>query len=224
MGDVHTLAAVPDPEGQRQLLTEIIGRPLLHARLLNSLSRMEYVGVRKILKNRCSQSLDYTGLQHIMEEAAHALRLKKAALTLAVGHQACVATYSDSDTLAGDAGEAYLQNLDRTAQDVLSDVREDGRDDLNYLLTSAAVEIRAQAFYPLYESCLRAAGVKISVASIIRDEVRHSSEMATLLDERLPDWRSRLVRVMDRERLLFGEFLAALREALRSSRELQSFA
>lgn len=210
---VEILAAAPDAKAQRQLLTGIIGRPWLHARLLNSLSRMEYVGVRKILKSRRSESLDYDGLQHILEEAAHALRLKKAALAMA-DNRVSVATYSDADTLAGDAGEAYLQGVDRAAQEVLSDIGEDRRDDLNYILTSAAVEVRAQAFYPLYESCLRAQDVKVSVSAIVRDESRHLSQMAAFLSERLPEWRSRLEKVLEAEKRLFGAFLSAVSQKM----------
>jgi hypothetical protein len=200
-----------DAERQRILLDRIIGAPGVHARLLNTFSRMEYVGVRKLLKSRRSEALDLDGLQHILDETIHAMRLKKAALALA-GTQPTlqVTTYAAGNTLAGDAGEDYLQGVDGAAEEVLADLPESQRVEVNYLLTSAAIEVRAQAFYPLYESRLRAAGISVSVAAIMKDEDRHLGEMAEGLAGLLPDWRARLERVLLAERGLFARFVDAV--------------
>ena len=80
---VLALEDAPDAERQRVLLDRIIAVPGVHARLLNTFSRMEYVGVRKLLKSRRSEALDLDGLQHMLDETIHAMRLKKAALALA---------------------------------------------------------------------------------------------------------------------------------------------
>jgi rubrerythrin len=195
------------------LLDRIIERPRDHARLLNTLSRLEYVGVRKMLKSRRSEELDLDGLQHVLDETIHALRLKKAALAVAGGEQG-VATFSASDTLAGDAGERYLQGVDRAAEDALADLPEATRAAANYLLSSAAIEVRAQAFYPLYEARLRAHGVAVSVAAIMRDEDRHLGEMQARLEGSLPGWRGRLERALAEEKRLFAGFVDALSAAL----------
>jgi len=97
------------------LLDRIIARPRDHARLLNTLSRLEYVGVRKMLKSRRAERLDLDGLEHLLDETIHALRLKKAALALADDRLA-IATYGAGHTLAGEAGEAYMQGVDRAAE------------------------------------------------------------------------------------------------------------
>ncbi len=65
-----------------RLLERIVPDPKLHARFVNTLARLEYVGVRKILKSRRAERLDLDGIQHILDEAVHALRLKKAAAAL----------------------------------------------------------------------------------------------------------------------------------------------
>jgi len=183
----------------------------MHARLLNTLSRLEYVGVRKMLKSRRAEALDLDGLQHILDETVHALRLKKAALALA-GERGGVGTYGAADTLAGDAGEDYIQGVDGAAETVLADVPEQRRGEVNYLLTSAAIEVRAQAFYPLYEARLRSHGVSVSVAAIMRDEDRHLAEMAAQLEAALPGWRGRLQAVLDAEASLFDAFVTRLEE------------
>jgi hypothetical protein len=199
------------------VLDRIIVRADLHARFVNTLSRLEYVGVRKILKSRRAERLDQDGLQHILDEAVHALRLKKAAAALAAAGPATgggVRTFSESDTLAGEFGETYLQALDHRAEEALGDLAPAERGEVNYLLTSAAVEVRAQVFYPIYESRLRAAGAPFSVSAISKDEDRHLDEMAARLARALPDWRPRLEPVLAAEEALFVRFLGAVEAAL----------
>ncbi len=94
----------------------------LHARFVNTLARLEYVGVRKILKSRRAERLDLDGLQHILDEAVHALRLKKAAAALGRRAASTSGTFADGATLAGDAGETYLQALDHRAEEALGDL------------------------------------------------------------------------------------------------------
>ena len=199
----------------RRLLDRIVVDARLHARFVNTLSRLEYVGVRKILKSRRSEHIAIDGLQHILDEAVHALRLKKAAVALAGGAGAGgVQTFADDATLAGDAGEGYLQALDRRAEEALLDLPAPVRAEANYHLTSAAVEVRAQVFYPLYDRCLQDNGVGFSVSAISKDEDRHLEEMATGLEKTLPEWRRRLEAVLAAEEALYARFLAAVEAAL----------
>jgi hypothetical protein len=205
----------PAAERQGVLLDRIIAHPALHARLLNTLARLEYVGVRKMLKSRRAEHLDLAGLEHMLDETVHALRLKKAAVAVAsaAGGAAAVATFAGADTLAGDEGERYLQGVDHACEAVLADIPEDRRPEVNYLLSSAAIEVRAQSFYPVYDARLRAQGSPVSVASILRDEDRHLAEMTAGLEAALPDWRRRLEAVLDREEGLFDRFVAAMEGA-----------
>ncbi len=200
------------------LLDRIIPRPALHARFVNTLARLEYVGVRKMLKSRRAERLDLDGLQHLLDEAVHALRLKKAAAALAAAGGATVTTFSDADTLAGEAGEAYFQALDRRAELALAgndgglgdELTEGARAEANYLLTSAAIEVRAQAFYPVYEQRLRAHGAPFSVSAITKDEDRHLQEMSERLQELLGPAPRGLDGVLSDEEALYSRFLAAL--------------
>ena len=210
---VDSVNRQPHRQRQAELLDRIIAHPADHARLINTFARMEYVGVRKMLKSRRSEHLDLDGLQHMLDETIHALRLKKAALALSADRRA-VATFSTTDTLAGDAGEGYLQAVDHAAEATLGDLDADRRAEVNYLLSSAAIEVRAEAFYPLYEERLRAHGVPVSVATILRDEDRHLAEMAGRLETALPDWRRRLEAVLDAEATFFARFMDAVEAAL----------
>lgn len=204
-------------------LAELLRRAVAgpgHARLLNTLARLEYVGVRKMLKSRRAEGLDLDDLQHVVDEAAHALRLKRAAVAAAEaqGTPAGVRTFADQDTLAGAEAEAYFQAVDRAAEEAVADLPEAARGQANYLLTSAAIEVRALAFYPAYGAALREAGARASVESIVRDEQRHLDEMAASLERLVPGWRARLEPVLAREQDLFGRFLDALERAVADGR------
>jgi len=128
-----------------------------------------------------------------------------------------VRTFADGDTLAGDAGEAYLQALDRRAEEALGDLPEGARAETNYLLTSAAIEVRAQIFYPIYDERLKAMGAGFSVAAISKDEDRHLAEMASGLARQLGEWRPRLEVVLAAEEALFARFLTEIEAALPTS-------
>jgi len=213
---VKACAAHENAARTRWLLHKIVADREMHARFVNTLARLEYVGVRKILKSRRSERIGLDGLQHILDEAVHALRLKKAAVALA-GSGDGVLTFADGATLAGNAGESYLQALDRRAEETWRDLTLDQRGDANYHLTSAAVEVRAQVFYPIYDECLRLNEVGFSVSAISKDEDRHLEEMAVGLERALPDWRRRLEAVLAAEEALYARFLIAVEAALQRS-------
>jgi hypothetical protein len=214
---VNACAAHENAARTSRVLDRIIANREAHARFVNTLARLEYVGVRKILKSRRSERIDIDGLQHILDEAVHSLRLKKAAIALA-GSGDGVLTFSDGATLAGNAGESYLQSLDHHAEAVLDDLPPGDRSDANYRLTSAAIEVRAQVFYPIYDECLRRNGVGFSVAAISKDEDRHLEEMSAGMAYALPDWRRRLEAVLAGEEALYARFLSAIENALPASR------
>jgi hypothetical protein len=210
---VEASAAHENAVRVQRLLQRVVPDPILHARFVNMLARLEYIGVRKILKSRRAERLDLDGLQHILDEAVHALRLKKAATALGGASGTDVRTFAAGATLAGDAAENYLQALDHRAEEALADLPEGERPEANYLLTSAAVEVRAQVFYPMYDQTLRAHGAGFSVAAITKDEDRHLEEMAVGLSAALGDWRRRLEPVLAAEEALFSRFLGALEKA-----------
>ena len=63
-------------------LERIVAQPAIHARFINTLSRLEYVGARKLMKSQDSSGLDRETLQHLVEETRHAWMLKKLACRL----------------------------------------------------------------------------------------------------------------------------------------------
>src|SRR4051812_13000755 len=91
------------------LLTYFKKYPLLHARFINTISLLEYIGARKILKSQHESSISATVLGHVSEEIRHAQIFKSVALKMSGGE---LLTYDDRSLLAGPAARAYFQDLD----------------------------------------------------------------------------------------------------------------
>lgn len=215
---VEACAAHPSARRLDSFLAAVIAAPSAHARLVNTLSRLEYVGVRKMLKSRRSERMDLEGLQHVLDEGVHALRLKKAATALGAAAGVDVTTFAPAHTLVGDAAEDYFQALDHRAEAAVADLPDAVRAEANYLLTSAAIEVRAQVFYPLYDRRLAEAKAGFSVAAITKDEDRHLEEMKAGLQALATDWRARLEPVLAVEIALFSGLLDEMDAALAVAR------
>ena len=74
-------------------------------------------------------------------------------------------------------------------------------------MTTAAIEVRAQVFYPAYDRRLTAHRAGFSVAVITKDEDRHLADVGESLARELDDWQPRFDRLMDAEGMLFRAFL-----------------
>lgn len=198
-------------ERQQRVLERVVAHREAHAKFLNTLSRLEYIGVRKMLKARDSAAMDLEGLQHILEEAVHALRLKKFASVLAGGAD-WVRTFDSPCTLAGEAAEAYFQAIDAAAAAALGERAQEGC----YWLTSTVIEIRAATFYPAYQAELQQRRVGVSVASLVQDESGHLEQMSAELPRRISRWQDVLEDVLQVEERAFVAFMEAVERELDS--------
>jgi len=191
------------------ILARLTGDAGRHARFLNTLSLLEYIGVRKILKSQPAEGLSAEMLEHILEEARHAYVLKR--LALRVGGES-VATYAAPALLCGEEARRYIQTLDRSAEIDLKESRESagGAASVNYLYTTLLIEERAGAVYPLYEPLLARVGLGGVLAGIIREEEGHlSAVMRRVMDED-PGHAPRLERLRRAERRAYAAFVGAL--------------
>lgn len=60
----------------QECLTALVKQPTLHARFLNTLSLLEFIGARKIMKSQEEDSVTPAVLAHATEEIRHAQVLK----------------------------------------------------------------------------------------------------------------------------------------------------
>ncbi|HYH57000.1 MAG TPA: hypothetical protein VD772_10335, partial [Anseongella sp.] len=159
------------------IIEKIIAEPGRHARWLNTLSMMENTGARKISASEHKTKVDLMVLKHAAEEARHAFYLKKQIGK--IDEHACP-DYSYEYLLAPLESALYLQRLDVEVCRYLKKELSLGSYELKYaayLLVTYAIEVRADALYPVYQDALSASGSKVNVKSIILEEEGHLEEM-----------------------------------------------
>ncbi len=163
------------PDYLENIFAHLLKEPLKHSRFINTLSMLEYIGARKIIKSQIAVSFTVELLNHVAEEIRHAQILKKWALRLSDKQ---LTTYEEKHLLAGREAQQYIQTVDRTVE------KELGEKDvwLNYLFTTLAIEERALSFYSQYQIFLEKNGVDESVTSILREEERHLGQIRRLKD------------------------------------------
>lgn len=189
------------------LLARIVARPELHGRFLNTLSLLEYVGARKILKSQPAEVFTAQLLAHVQEEVRHALTLKKLALRL----DPALDSYRPEHLLEPKAAERYIQAIDQAAADDLAGEAADARRAwVNYLYTTLLIEERAGQFYPAYAPLLEKLGHGGWVEAIIRDEEGHLKQMVEALHRDDPAGRARYARLRAVEESAFAAWFESL--------------
>ena len=144
-------------------LNQVISASSIHAQFLNTLSFLEYIGTRKIIKSQADKLFNGELLEHLNEEARHSLFFKK----LAQKQAGCLLGFRPEEMLLKEESERYFQNIDRKAKECSS------KPFMNYLYTTWTVEIRALNLYDLYEKVLSTKSFSFSLRSILKEEKEH---------------------------------------------------
>lgn len=187
----------------KTLLKNIITTPTLLARFLNTLSLLEYVGARKILKSQKYDQIDEQMLAHAAEEIRHAQVVKRAALKLAP--ELCN-DYSEAALLCGKEAHDYFQTLDQAVNEVVQANPKHA-----YLFTTYLIEIRAVEFYNLFDTALNEADKPAIFRGILVEEERHLAEILAAL--KTFDYAdSKIEQLTYIEQQAFAKFMAAVQQ------------
>jgi rubrerythrin len=193
------------------VLTRLVARPALHARFANTLSCLEYMGVRKIFKSQDQACFSAELLSHAGEEIRHAQILKRLALQLSAGSLETCDTYAETSLLEGRLAQKYFQRIDQAVARFFP--KESPW--IHYLITTLIIEERAQRFYPVYAGILEQARIPNAVPSIVRDEEKHLEQVLESLKlTPLPDLSQTLASLRDLEMTGFHEFLRGVEISL----------
>lgn len=176
----------------------IIQDPALHARWLNTLSYLENCGARKIAACEHPLYVKEDMLKHAAEEFRHAYFFKRQ-----IHKVHCTLTTYDISTLLGgfqtlhylDRLEARLCRIDPSAA---------------YLLTTYAIEKRAQAVYPAYQQLLADFHSPISIRSILKEEEQHLEEIEQAL-EIFPHAHSLQSKALAIEEAIYSDWIEAIK-------------
>ena len=160
-----------------KFFTDLTIKQECHRKWLNTLSFLEYIGTRKIIKSQDAGQLDCEMLQHIAEEANHALFFKK--LSGRILPEQGETGYSEKELLAGKEAEGYFQNIDA----IVANQLKVQKTRLNYLYVTFIVEIRAATLYRAYSQFMKGqdGGEEFQLDSVLQDESNHLQQTDTLI-------------------------------------------
>ena len=202
-------------------LIELIPFKKLHAQFLNTLSLLEYIGARKLIKSQHEKTITSEVLSHAAEEIRHAQTLKRAAQRLLTsepsGEQ--VETFAPECLLAPAAAHQYIQRIDFGVEKKLTSHDTASKTVANYLLTTLLLEERAGSLYPIYEKALKQSPevekwLSPILRSIIREEDSHLQAVVVQLEREFKISPSILNELREIELVEFNNFLSELRRNL----------
>lgn len=160
----------------KSIIQKIVNSPVNYAKFLNTLSLLEYIGARKILKSQFQQTMNEKILAHAAEELRHARILKKAAFKIAP--HACL-TYQEHELLCGKQAIHYFQTIDRSVHQQIK------KNDLfqAYLITTYLIEQRAISLYSLFETVLHQLNKTSPFRGILAEEYQHLNEIIGYIEK-----------------------------------------
>jgi hypothetical protein len=174
----------------------------LQSRFLNTLSLLEFIGARKIIKSQPAEAVGLQLLTHASEELRHARTLKIAAERLAgVGYG-----YATDETLCGAQARAYFQGLDEAVSERVGHAGPRA----SYLYMTLLIEERALWAYPKVVTAFQDELVSRTARSLLVEEERHLKEIRSELEAIAGPVSVDELRSIEASR--FAEFAAALRE------------
>ena len=195
------------------ILEKIIANQSLHSLWLNTLSYLEYIGLRKMLKSLPASLLDKILLDHINEEARHSLFFKKLAQKTAQKNL----SFRDEELLAPQTGRAYFQQVDHYSLKFFSNPA------VNYLYTTYAIEQRAVILYSLYNDLLKKKACFFSLQAVLNDESKHLDFVLQKIQETDPLWEKNLEDIAHFEHQKYFSFLIDLEKAISDTPLMSDF-
>jgi hypothetical protein len=176
----------------------------LQSRFLNTLSLLEYIGARKIIKSQPEESMSLQLLSHAAEELRHARTLKRVAERLTDGASF---GYAAGDLLCGEQARSYFQTLDdRVEAELHAGARA------SYLYATLLIEERALWAYPRIMNAFQSEWVSGACRAILVEEERHLREILLEIQASDPLHAERVTTLRVVEEALFGAFAEALRD------------
>lgn len=187
------------------VINKLITNPEIFGKFLNTLSMMEYIGARKILKSQCQNSIDLVILNHANEEIRHAQVLKKAAQKFL---KIDPLDYSLDNLFCSESAGHYFQTVDRAVGEILSNVY------LKYVLTTYLIEIRAIDFYQQLERILTSVYQHSIFRGILVEEDRHLNEVTTIVERNIDSTHIQFLK--DLEKKAFSQWIKVLENMLKN--------
>ena len=188
-----------------KILEAVTSHKELHARFLNTLSYLEYIGARKMLKSLPAPILNKSFLDHVNEEIRHSLFFKSLAEKLTQVNYG----FKEQELIAGSSASHYFQEVDHYGLKFSF-----SNPLLNYLYTTYAIEQRAMIFYSIYNDMLKKKNFPFSLQSILNDEAEHLDCVLKHIQKTDPFWETQLEEISQFEHQKYFSFLICLEKEI----------
>ena len=195
-----------------ELLEVIVKDPSLHSRWLLTLSYLENCGARKIseFQSIFKGQVPLEVLQHAWEESRHAYFMKKQISKLELDPD------QTRNFLGGTKAKNLLYLLDIKILKLLKEKGVQKKEELfygAYLLTTYAIEKRADWLYNTYQKVLEKNDSKINLKLIIKEEENHLKEIEENID------KNRIISLLKPDSIeiesnIFSKFLSKIEEEI----------
>lgn len=185
-----------------QFLDQIIQSPSQHHLWLRSLSYLEYIGYRKMVKAVPYTKISTGVYHHLSDEIQHSFMLREIA-----DKQFGLSLPIEQVTSLVGIAENYFQGLDSQVDDWIK--TNLGKEDAyaSYVWVSYTIEKRAMKVYPQYLAKLNNPALKLVVQKIIKDEADHLSYLGEVIEQFPEEIGLKNTPVLDIEERCFDGFL-----------------
>jgi len=153
----------------KSFLDDVVASEERHYLWLRSLSYLEYIGYRKMVKALGYDKVNKGVYRHLTDEIQHSFMLRELA-EKSFGRQFKAEAFDREYQVIA---EDYFQKVDAEIDERVRRLTAMKSPFLCYLLTSYIIEKRAMQVYPHYFSRLGEAPFKVIVQKIIKDESEH---------------------------------------------------
>ncbi len=184
-------------------LEKVLASDLNHYLWLRSISYLEYIGYRKMVKAVPYQEVEQGVFRHLSDEIQHSFMLKEMAQKTFEQIQVSQSTLDELVEIS----EEYFQGIDQMANEWVSRVL--GKEDRLscYVWVSYMIEKRAMQVYSSYLSRIVHTPLKTMIQKIIRDESEHLNYLENQIPQ-LPEALSpEHSPLLESEKPFFDQFL-----------------
>lgn len=189
-----------------QFLDQVTQNPSQHHLWLRSLSYLEYIGYRKMVKAVPYTKVNTGVYHHLSDEIQHSFMLREIA-DKQFGNSLDI----EKVTSLVDIAENYFQGLDSQIDDWIASKL--GKKDAyaSYVWVSYTIEKRAMKVYPQYLSKLHEHALKVAIQKIIKDEADHLSYLEEVIEKFPEEISLKNAPVLTIEEKCFDGFLEKMK-------------
>lgn len=169
---------MPQNNTWEHFLDEITENKPKHHLWLRSLSYLEYIGYRKMVKSVPYTKVNTGVYHHLSDEIQHSFILREIA-DKQFGLALPITQVTDLVSIA----ESYFQGLDSQIDDWIQSKLGQKDPYSSYVWVSYSIEKRAMKVYPQYLAKIKEAPLKLVIQKIIKDEAEHLNYLEKVIRE-----------------------------------------